>query len=616
MKQIFNQAKWDKLCEPSFKEIDFSQLNRLPIKPLIALAVVNEIEKKAVLSSLKSIPKTNKKYKVVYKKQTYYLGLFGLYPSVVVQSGMGIDGPMDATLTIHETIQTWKINVVVAIGVAMGLKPGKHHLGDVLVSQTILNYNKNKVIPNSQINRSVRPMSSIPLFDRFKNRTNWQYYDENNRKCNVHLGLIITGGSVVDDPELALKLSKEYPDAIGNEMEASGVWAASEREDVHWIVVKGICDWGMGKTDDYQPLAASAAVSLCKQIFKSKTALSGIVKNNNTPKSTSNRVKVNSLKLYYYRLENNITTQQLALKTGISEIKLKKLESFNASALKFDHSEFPECTLNEIRKIERVICNGRRILRIENTSKDYMGYLLSYYFKGKLKQKYTGIKAIVFDFDGTLTKNHDRYSTWQKIWLKLGYTVNDCNELHERFSQNEFSHQEWCNKTCEKFQEKGMTNRILSEVANEISLIEGTIPTLKKMNDNNIHLFIASGSIRDVIIKVIGENNVHLFEEIKANRMEFDKNGRLKRIIGTKYDFDGKRDFVEKVAQALDINTCNILFVGNSNNDQLAYQSGAVTLCVNPDLTDPQNKKIWHNAIYEMQNLNEIMSYVDLNEVS
>lgn len=612
MKQKFSHTKWDSLCEPSFKEIDFPQLKRLSIKPLIALAVVNDIEKKAVLSSLKSFPKTHRKYKVVHNKQTYYLGMFGFYPSVVVQSGMGIDGPMDATLTIHETIQTWKINVVIAIGVAMGLKQGKHHFGDVLVSQTIQNYNKNKVIPKSQINRSVRPMSSIPLCDRFKNCSNWQYYDENDRKCNVHLGLIITGGSVVNAPKLAHQLSKKYPDAIGNEMEASGVWAASEREDVHWIVVKGICDWGMEKTDDYQPLAASAAVSLCKHIFKSKMALSGIIKNN-TPKSTSNRVKVNSLKLYYYRLENNITTQQLALKTGISEIKLKKLESFNASALKFDHSEFPECTLNEIRKIEKVICNGRRILRIENTSKDYMGYLLSYYFKGKLKQTYTGIKAIVFDFDGTLTKNHDRYSTWQKIWLKLGYTVNDCNELHERFSQNEFSHQEWCNKTCEKFQEKGMTNRILSEVANEISLIEGTIPTLKKMHDNNIHLFIASGSIRDVIVKVIGENNVHLFEEIKANRMEFDKNGRLKRIIGTKYDFDGKRDFVEKVAQALDINTCNILFVGNSNNDQLAYQSGAVTLCVNPDLTDPQNKKIWHNAIYEMQNLNEIMSYVNLS---
>lgn len=289
------------------------------------------------------------------------------------------------------------------------------------------------------------------------------------------------------------------------------------------------------------------------------------------------------------------------------------MESFNASNLKFDHTEFPECALNEIKKIEKIICDGRRILSIENTQKDYMGYLLSYFFKRKLKKNYTEIKAIVFDFDGTLTKNHDRYSTWQKIWLKLGYTINDCNDLHERFSQNEFSHQEWCDKTCEKFQAKAMTKRILTEVADEISMIEGSIPTLKKLKDNNIHLYIASGSIRDVIIKVIGENNVHLFEEIKANGMEFDKNGRLKRIIGTKYDFDGKRDFVEKVAHMLRINTCNILFIGNSNNDQLAYQSGAITLCVNPDLTDPQNKKIWHNTIYEMQNLNDIMSYVDLS---
>lgn len=612
MKPRFSYKKWNGLCEPSFKEIDYSQLKGLSIKPLIALAVVNNIEKRAVLTSLRSFPETNKKYKVVCNKQTYYLGLFGFYPSVVVQSGMGIDGPMDATLTIHETIKTWKINVVIAIGVAMGLKQGKQHFGDVLVSQTILNYNKNKVVPKCQINRSVQPMSSISLYDRFKNCMNWQYYDENDRKCDVHLGLIITGGSVVNDPKLAHQLRKKYPDAIGNEMEASGVWAASEREDVQWIIVKGICDWGEEKTDDYQPLAASAAVSLCKHILKSPIALSGI-KKKNISKPVSNRVKINSLKLYYLRVEKGITTQQLALKTGISEIKLKELESFNTSVLKFDYSEFPECTLNEIKKIEKVVCDGRRILSIENNPKDYMGYLLSYYFKRKLKKNYTEIKAIVFDFDGTLTKNYNRYSTWQKIWLKLGYTLNDCNDLHERFSQNEFSHQEWCNKTCEKFQAKAMTNRILSEVADEISMIEGSIPTLKKLYDNNIHLFIASGSIRDVIVKVIGENNVHLFEEIKANRMEFDKNGWLKRIIGTRYDFDGKRDFVEKVAQALGINTCNILFVGNSNNDQLAYQSGAVTLCVNPSLTDPQNKKIWHNVIYEMQNLNEIMSYVDLS---
>ena len=58
---------------------------------------------------------------------------------------MGIDGPRDATLSINEAIRAWKVNVVIAIGVAMGLKHKSQKLGDVLVSQTIQNYNKTLV---------------------------------------------------------------------------------------------------------------------------------------------------------------------------------------------------------------------------------------------------------------------------------------------------------------------------------------------------------------------------------------------------------------------------------------------------------------------------------------
>ena len=159
----------------------------------------------------------------------------------------------------------------------------------------------------------------------------------------------------MNDPKLTKFLRKRYPDAIGNEMEASGVWAASERENVHWIIVKGICDWGMDKTDDFQPLAASAAVSLCKHIFKSKTALDGIIKKKTILKTSVNKLKINSLKLYYNRTEKGISMRQLAVKTGISEIKLKELESFNTSCIKFDHSEFPTCTLHELKKIESVV---------------------------------------------------------------------------------------------------------------------------------------------------------------------------------------------------------------------------------------------------------------------
>lgn len=87
----------------------------------------------------------------------------------------------------------------------------------------------------------------------------------------------------------------------------------------------------------------------------------------------------------------------------------------------------------------------------------------------------------------------------------------------------------------------------------------------------------------------------------------------FEKIIGTEYDFDGKHEFVERIAKSLNINPCSVLFVGNSNNDQLAYKSGAVTLCVNPVLTNPHDIKAWNNTIYDMQNLNEILPYLGLS---
>ena len=37
---------------------------------------------------------------------------------------------------------------------------------------------------------------------------------------------------------------------------------------------------------------------------------------------------------------------------------------------------------------------------------------------------------------------------------------------------------------------------------------------------------------------------------------------------------------------------CDILFVGNSVNDEWVYQSGAKTLCVNPDSAKIENLQI------------------------
>ncbi|GHU68009.1 hypothetical protein FACS189413_03930 [Bacteroidia bacterium] len=614
----FNKGKWLKNYIPEFTEVSIKEFKLFKIKPQIALITANDVEMNTVLKEMDDISTTHAKYKISHKTQTYYIAKFGNFPTIMVRLGsMGTTDPSSATLTVQELIELWKVPVVIAVGIAMGMKDDTQTFGDVLISKTISNYNVTKKTITQEIDRSVKPNASQTLYDRFVNCINWKFVDANGRLCTKHMGLIITGGSLVNDPNFTNELKTKYPDAIGNEMEASGIWAAAEKNKKDWIIVKGICDFGKDKTDDYHELAAASAVSLCKKVLSNQNALNGIVKTKNT--MDIKMARINSLKLYYYRRNGrNLTTLELSKSSKIQEERIKYLESFKHDELPFNKSSFPECSMKEIRTLERILCYGRKILTVENTPSDFMGYLISFYYKNKLDKKegFKDFKAIVFDFDGTLTINQTKErSTWQKIWVKLGYTINDCNELHLRFSNKEISHKEWCNITCDKFKNREMTKNVLKEIASEMILIKGCIPTLKKLKNEGIYLYVTSGSIKDVIDEVIGIENISIFEEIKSNRMEFcKKNGKLDKIIGTEFDFEGKAKFIEKIARELNINPYEILFIGNSNNDELAYTSGAITLCVNPHNTSSFENKKWNNTIYDLQNLDEILKYINLDK--
>lgn len=219
------------------------------------------------------------------------------------------------------------------------------------------------------------------------------------------------------------------------------------------------------------------------------------------------------------------------------------------------------------------------------------------------------IQAVIFDFDGTLT-NAKLRTTWESLWEMLGYDVQECRNLHRQYDKGDFTHQEWCDKTAEKFIEKELTRQQVLELAKKIKLIAGCKKTLRALKERNIKLYIVSGSIKDIIENVLG-NTHSFFTEIKANEFIFDtQTSILNRIIGTKYDFEGKANYIQYIANRLGIATSDILFIGNSNNDMWAYQSGANTLCINPTLTNYHDETIWHNTIVECKNLSEILPFI------
>lgn len=605
----FSKGKWESLNAPRFTSVSYEEFAEYKIKIHLAIITANDIEKKAVDCRLKNIPECNCKFSVVHNKQTYFIARFGVFNAVVIKLGStGVHAPDAAILSVFELIQAWTPFAIVAVGIAMGMKPKIQKFGDVVISKEIVNYDIFKSTSERDVCRSPRPLADSALYDRFTNCIEWSFKIDKEQIAKTHAGLVITGAVLVNNGNVTQKLKSDYPDALGNEMEASGIWAASERKNIPWIVVKGISDWGENKNDDFQPLAATSAVSLCETVFSKKDALSGIMKISKKKSQTIR--KINSLKLYFFRKEKRKTEKDLEKITKIDELSIMKYESLNIGKGTYDISCFPDCNISNIHRLEKALELQCGSLEAKDNNVNYTGYLLSFYYKNKLKKLYNNFKAVVFDFDGTLTKSNSK-TTWQRIWTELGYPIEECEKLHKKFDNKEITHQQWCDLTCQKFQKKNLTKKILSEISSCIPLVEGCAPVLQKLKSNDLSLFIVSGSIREIIMEVLGEDISRLFYWIHANRMDFrSSNGELKRIIGTRYDFEGKCNYIMEIAKELNIQPYEILFVGNSDNDEFVYKSGAITLCVNPNSTNGHNIMIWNNRIDNMGNLSDILPYV------
>ena len=218
-------------------------------------------------------------------------------------------------------------------------------------------------------------------------------------------------------------------------------------------------------------------------------------------------------------------------------------------------------------------------------------------------------QVVFFDFDGTLTNRKETKTTWENIWIALGYEVEECRELHTRYNKKEITHSEWCKLTEEKFIKRNLRREVLNKIANDIELIDGCKETFEELRNRNIKVFIVSGSILYVIQEVLKDLS-HYVDEIRANDFVFDINGKLKQIIGTKYDFEGKANYILEKINLLKVSPEDVLFIGNSFNDKYVYRSGAKTLCINPNKTDTSDTMIWNSCIEDCKNLMDVLKYI------
>lgn len=240
------------------------------LKTDILLITVTTIEAQAVLRIFAQETGQALQRRFIGDKTYFDLGLLNGARIMMVQSEMGVIGPGGALLVIDEGIRVLSPSQVIMVGIAFGIDE-KQQIGDILVSQQLLGYELQKIATDEKgqlkiIPRGDRPRASTKLLDRFSSAVvDW-------RGPKVEFGLILSGDKLIDNQNFRDQLCELAPEAIGGEMEGTGLYSAAQRRKVDWIIVKAICDWADGNKElgksAHQQLAAENAVHFTLHVLK------------------------------------------------------------------------------------------------------------------------------------------------------------------------------------------------------------------------------------------------------------------------------------------------------------------------------------------------------------
>lgn len=590
-------------------------------KNWLLLVTVNDIETNSLLSKLKPLEDYSDILVAYSKNNTYFIGRFGAYNVIHVQSDMGAMNRDAVMTTVDNAIRMWNPRGIIMVGVAWGMNKGKQKIGDVLISKKILQYETAKISNGNTIPRGADSEAGGVLTNRFKSCVDWKYALEDGKLAKKYIGTVLSGEKLLDDREYRDKLHDSFPEAIGGEMEGAGLASVAMANNLYeWIIVKGICDWGYDKQsenkDKYQKIAMNSALSLCDAVLCDDSVLEDILKIENKRKNDDNMLlRINAYKLFFYRNSEKITIKELSKLSGVSIGQISKCEKINMLENEFSIRIFRETAVATIKNLEKALNLRKGELVAEDDdllAEKYKNYYLKRKGIHSTPMKLKNAKIVVFDFDGTLVSPNFSRTTWERIWVELGYSVNDCDYYHRQFSNKQITHEQWCEITENKFRERNLDKEKLRKIAGDMKLIDGCRETLLELKKRDILLYIVSGSIREIIKEVLGDL-VNLFEDISANKFYFQK-GKLSRIVGTDYDFEGKADYIKQIVNENKINASEVLFIGNSFNDTYAHLSGARTLCINPQNTNYTNAIYWHDYIREVNDLKEILPYIFIEE--
>ena len=219
-------------------------------------------------------------------------------------------------------------------------------------------------------------------------------------------------------------------------------------------------------------------------------------------------------------------------------------------------------------------------------------------------------KLVIFDFDGTLSKPDKINNTWARIWNRIDMLDED-DRLYELYKNKKITYLQWVEEIIKIYRYKNVNSAMFASLANEVNLLDNCEKVFRLFYENGIKVCILSGGVKNIIEEKV-KNFSKYITKIEAELLTVDENGLVNGAKLSESNIEDKSDFILKQMKEYNLKKEEVVFVGNSYNDEEAYKSGAITICINPIETNYKNKKIWTYYVEKTDNLESILPYINI----
>jgi len=204
---------------------------------------------------------------------------------IVVMPLLGM-GRLQAAAATGDAIRQWRPRYVILIGIAGGIAARGVKLGDILISDQIVDYELQKLTPAGPEIRWEVHRADPRLVGAARNFSDegWQKLMGTSRpgpgKPRRHIGPIASGDKVIAFSEVLVRYRDTWPKLIGVEMEAAGVATATFQaaKPPGFFMVRGVSDLadeakGSPSVEKWRLYACDVAASYAIGLLKSGPVL-------------------------------------------------------------------------------------------------------------------------------------------------------------------------------------------------------------------------------------------------------------------------------------------------------------------------------------------------------